>query len=80
MPKLHRANSVDIRQNKNVDFPHPVNGEDQVATFDNAPMSLSHKNLQYDKVFALLEFDKGDGVEKEIAETHLRHLATKDHQ
>ena len=80
MPKLHRANSVDIRQNKNVDFPHQVNGEDQVARFDNAPMSLSHKTLQYDVFFALLEFDKGDEVEKEIAENHLRHLATKDHQ
>ena len=77
---MHRANSVDIQQNKNVDFPHPVNDEDRVAMFDNAPMSLSHKTLQYDVVFALLEFDKGDGAEKEIAEKHLRHLATKDHQ
>ena len=77
---MHRANSVDIQQNKNVDFPHQVNGEDQVAMFDNAPTSLSYKTLQYDVFFALLEFDKGDGAGKEIAETHLRHLATKDHQ
>ena len=77
---MHRANSVDIQQNKNVDFLHQINDEDQVAMFDNAPTSLSYKTLQYELFFAHLEFDKGDEAEKEIAENHLRHLVTKDHQ